>query len=258
MERIIFLTILSLASAGRVRRAGDHHGDGHDDNCVDISQYGPVQYNESSTEICSYKLSTTCTEQSREICVSVPIFQCHVIGYTRCEDIPTTQKVREDSMENENFIPQSCVISNEKKVLSEVKKMPVCKTVSKQQCDSKWVINEQGEKVWAGNENCEEVTWEDCTLEDKIVTQEVDVWECTPGEPIEYQTAIINTDTATTTDRVCQPIADQVCNIIRREDMCTTIEWDECVDTVTPNCFTSYFKTPYQEYDHRLRCSVGH
>ena len=257
MERIIFLTLLSLAAAGRVPRSGDHHGDGHDDNCVDISQYGPVQYNESSTEICSYKIYKTCTKQSREVCITVPVIDCHVVGYTECENIPTTHAVRDDSMENEGFIPQNCVISNDKKILSEVKKMPVCKTVSKQQCDSKWVINEQGEKVWAGNENCQEVTWEDCTLEDKIVTQEVDVWDCTPGETIEYQTAIINTVDTTTTDTVCTPIANPVCNQ-RSEEQCTTVEWDECFDTITPRCITGYFKIPYQEFDHRLRCSVGH
>jgi hypothetical protein len=258
MDKIIFLTILSLTSAGRIPRSGDHHGDGHDDNCVDISKYGPVQYNESTPEICSYKMKTACTKRSREVCITVPITECHVVGYTHCENTPSTITARDDSMESEQFTQQNCVISSEKKVISEVKKMPVCKNVTKQQCDTKWVINEQGEKVWAGNENCEEVTWEDCTLEDKVVTQEVDVWECTPDtEPIAYQTAIINTVDVTFSDRVCEARANPVCSQTS-EVKCKTVEWEDCFDTVTPNCISAHFKIPYQEYDHRLRCSVGH
>merc|ERR1712147_586922 len=99
MERIIFLTLLTLAAGGQ------HHGDGHDDNCVDISKYGPVEYEESNTDICSYKVKKTCTKNSREVCKYVP--------------------VTADSLGSNEFIKQSCVISSEKKTLTEVKKMPV-------------------------------------------------------------------------------------------------------------------------------------
>ena len=53
MEKLLFLTILSLTAAARIPKSADHHGDGHDGNCVDISKYGPVLYNESTTQICS-------------------------------------------------------------------------------------------------------------------------------------------------------------------------------------------------------------
>ena len=81
MEKLLFLTILSLAAAARIPRSADHHGDGHDGNCVDISKYGPVLYNESTTEICSYKMKTECTKRSKEECVTVPSTDCQVVGY---------------------------------------------------------------------------------------------------------------------------------------------------------------------------------
>ena len=47
-------------------------------------------------------------------------------------------------------------------LLKEVKKTPHCETVTKQQCDSRWIINEYRQKVFDGNENCKDVSWEDC------------------------------------------------------------------------------------------------
>ena len=257
MGKIIFLTILSLA-AGGVQRNGDHHGDGHDEQCVDISRYLPLQYEESTPEICSYKVDTQCTKRSKEVCVSVPITECKINGYTDCKNVPTTKQVRDDKLQDEYFSEQLCSISREKKVITEVKQMPVCKTVSKQQCDSKWVVNEQGEKVWAGNENCKEVTWEDCTLEDKIVTQEVDVWDCTPAPtPIVYQSAVLANVDVTLTRRQCTAKATPVCSQTT-EQRCKTVEWEDCYDSIIPHCNKFNVRVPYQEYDHRLRCAVEH
>ena len=36
-----------------------------------------------------------------------------------------------------------------------------CQNVTKQHCTSLWKI-ENGEKVWAGNDDCKDVTWEEC------------------------------------------------------------------------------------------------
>jgi len=258
MKFLILLFLLSLCSCRRVPRAGDHHGDGHDDNCVDISKYGSVQYNETRADVCSYKTVAECTPRSQEVCVTVPITDCTVVGYTDCQNTPTTSIVRDDSLETHQFVKQDCVVSDQKETITEMKKMPVCRNVTKQQCDTKWVVNEQGEKVWAGNENCEEVTWEDCTLEDKVITQEVDVWECNPSpEPTFYHTLLESSVDVTTYDMVCQPRANPVCSH-SAEVQCKTVEWEDCTDVIIPSCFNTYFKVPYQEYDHRLRCSVGH
>jgi len=258
MNVLILSTLLVLSSGGRLPRAGDHHGDGHDDNCVDISKYGPVQYNETRADVCTYKTVTECTPRSQEVCVTVPITECEVVGYTDCQNTPTTSIVKDDSLETHQFVKQDCVVSDEKEIITEMKKMPVCRNVTKQQCDTKWVVNDQGEKVWAGNENCQEVTWEDCTLEDRVITQEVDVWECNPSpDPIFYQTLVESSVDVTTYDMVCQPRANPVCSH-SAEVQCKTVEWEDCTDIIIPSCFNTYFKVPYQEYDHRLRCSVGH
>ena len=257
MEKLVIFSLITIAACGRIPRGADHHGDGHDENCVDISRYGPVQYNESLTEVCSYKLNTNCVKKSEEVCVTVPITKCEIVGYTECDNIPSTQIVRDDSLQNQQFVAQDCEVSSVKETITEIKKMPVCQTVTKQQCDTKWVVNELGEKVWAGNENCKDVTWEDCTLEDREVSQEVEVYDCTPSsEIISYQTLSRTTSEVTTHKTVCEPKANPVCSHTT-EVQCDTVEWEDCTDTVTPNCFSASFRVPYQEFDHRLRCSVG-
>merc|ERR1711979_74412 len=105
-----------------------------------------------------------------------------------------------------------------------------CRNVTKQQCDTKWVVNEQGEEVW----------------------------ECNPStEPTFYHTLEKSSVDLLTYDRVCQPRAHPVCTH-STEVQCKTVEWEDCTDVIIPSCFNTHFKVPYQEYDHRLRCSVGH
>merc|ERR1712088_842156 len=49
--------------------------------------------------------------------------------------------------------------------IPHIKKVPVCRNVTKQNCVTNWeVVN--GQKVWAVNEKCSPVTWQDCKLEE--------------------------------------------------------------------------------------------
>ena len=227
------------------------------DNCVDISKYGPLEFNDTTAEMCCYKMTTICTPRTEEICVDVPSFKCEVVGYTECDNAPTVTTVRDDEIGHEQFYGQECVESKRKEVISEVKKMPVCHNVTKQQCDTKWVVTPEGEKVWAGNENCKNVTWEDCTLEDRIITQEVDVFDCSrSNNPIEFQYPITKNSEVKTVSGLCQAKASTVCTQ-SSQVKCKTITWQDCDDVIEQNCFSSFFRLPYQEFDHRLRCSVG-
>jgi len=226
------------------------------DNCVDISHYEDVEYNVTATKMCQYKQRTHCESQRREVCREVPVTQCSIVGYTQCTETPNTQIVADDLIENESFFQQHCwpVI----KVVKEIKKVPHCEYVSKQQCDSKWEINEFGEKVFKSNENCHPVTWEDCKLVDKEVEQEVESYECQPsGMPIMYHKVVPGLQEVTTVKRVCEPRAESVCEV-RTEEQCGTVEWEECRDTVMPSCFDATFRIPSQEYNHLLRCTVDH
>jgi len=45
--------------------------------------------------------------------------------------------------------------------------------VTRQDCVTKWILTPTGEKVWAGNEQCQPVSWMNCTLvpEPKVMNQ---------------------------------------------------------------------------------------
>ena len=136
--------------------------------------------------------------------------------------------------------------------------MPVCVNVTKQQCDTKWVINEQGEKVWAGNENCHDVTWQDCTLQLREVEIEVPTYDCSPADnPILFQTVEHFHAEVTLLDRSCVPVAKPVCTVTT-ERKCGEVEWEDCEEIVMPDCQDVLFEVPYQEFNHLIRCPVSH
>ena len=156
------------------------------DNCVDMSHYLEVEYNVTQTTLCSFKQRTHCEKKTEEVCRDVPVTKCKIVGYTECEEFPETHKVRDDMIVTESFFQKEC--SPVKKIVTETKKTPHCEMVIKQQCDSKWVVDEYGQKTFATTENCKNVTWEDCKLVDKEVPKEVNSYECHPGsEPLMYR-----------------------------------------------------------------------
>ena len=246
--------ILALLSLTIVQAYKDNH-DGQ--NCVDISRYGDLTFNQTTVELCNYKFKTQCQKRSEYICKDVPVHHCVVEGYPECEDHESTVPARDDSFELNDFHAMECK-SGVKKPLTEIKMMPVCETVTKQQCDTKWVLNAAGEKIWAGNENCKDVTWDDCSLQPREVTTEVDTYECTEDPvAIAYQTVNRLDVDVPLFSRTCKAVAKSVCSVTT-DRQCETVEWEDCQDTVVPNCFKTMFRVPHQEFNHLLRCTVGH
>ena len=251
MMRILLLVLLSLAAILRAVKVEEHGGK----NCVDISRYGEITFNDSTVELCNYKFKTECVKRSENVCRDVPVHDCMIMGFPECEDHENTVLARDDTLEINDFKPIECK-PGPVKVLTEVKMMPVCETVTKQQCDTKWVLNAEGEKVWAGKENCKDVTWEDCSLQPRNVTTEVETWDCTEAsDALQYQTVAVKEVEVPLFSRTCRAVAKPVCTVTTSRQ-CETVEWEDCQDNVFPNCFSSLFRVPHQEYNHLLRCTV--
>merc|ERR1719264_767039 len=58
------------------------------------------------------------------------------------------------------YFAKTCTESTE--IVQHTKTAPECKNVTRQNCITKWEIDSNGNKVWAGNEDCEDVTWQEC------------------------------------------------------------------------------------------------
>ena len=251
---MLVFTLLSLVCL--VSANPDHHGDGHEENCVDISKYSDILYEESTHDVCTYRVSSVCSKSTSSACVSIPIEKCTVVGYANCQAETFTELLHDDMGETQSFIPKKCYQSGEE-TLVEYHKTPVCEPVTKEQCDSKWVVNEFGEKVWAGNENCQQVTWEDCKLVDVPKPITVPTYTCTDDAAISYSVPSIKTVEVTGRKTRCAPSAYPVCETTF-ENACVETEVEECSDVIEPACFGSTFsRIPYQTYDHRLKCIIA-
>ena len=221
-------------------------------NCVDISHFKDVEYNVTETTLCAFKQRTHCEPKRSEVCRDIPVTRCEIVGYTECVEHPHTHQVREDKLENEKFYRQEC--SQVQKIVKEIKKAPHCEMVTKERCDSRWVVDEQGEKKFETSEDCRNVTWEDCRLVDKEVEREISSFECQPtDEPFVFKNVVHDTEEVTTVDRVCEPRVEKICEV-KTEEQCETVEWEECRDTVQPHCFGFQIRIPHQEFNHLLRC----
>ena len=254
---LMFVTSSSLRNTNSLEK-NEKYREHEENECVDVSRFGPVQYEETDFELCDFKKTTHCKKHSKEICHDVQIQKCKLVGYADCKDLEKLETFNDDEMNYHEFFAQDCEKSRIPKTLTEMKKIPVCKNVTKPQCDSKWVLNEFGEKVWAGNENCRMVTWEDCTLELQPITTEVETFDCAPRDlPIVYQTVVQKPVKVNLHNRKCEPVAHPWCEVTT-EMQCITVEWEDCVDIALPSCFQSKTKIPFQEYNHLLRCNVKH
>merc|ERR1711885_59865 len=215
---------------------------------------GELQYNVTEQEVCTHKVERSCIKRNEKVCAPVPRVSCEVVAYPDCNNVPTVTTQRSDKTQDQSLITKECT-QDSVEVLEEVKQMPVCTTVTKQQCDSKWVLKD-GEKVWDGNENCRDVSWEDCTLEDGVVKEEVPTFSCKDGETITYPTPVIMSEDITSYERTCKPQGHPVCATSNKEE-CTNVEWEECTEEAKETCIPVTFRIPYQTFLHTLRCSIS-
>jgi hypothetical protein len=158
----------------------------------------------------------------------------------------------DDITVTENFIPKKCY-QNAVHPFEEIKKKAVCENVTKSVCDSKWEINEAGEKVWAGDENCRDVVWENCELKPYTVITEVPIYKCEDSAPIAYVKPVYAEVPVTTLKTTCEPRAVPVC-VHTAKSACAVVEWEDCQETVVEKCMDLFIREPSQGFDHRLKC----
>ena len=252
MLHLLFLVGLVSGFPG-----GNHHGDGHEENCVDISSYSEIQYNTSTADLCTFKVRRSCQTKTSPACVQIPIQECKANAYPDCKSVPFTQIMKDDASNTKTFVGKECHETGSQ-TLFETHQKPVCETVEKEQCDSKWVVNEFGEKVWAGNENCQQVTWEDCKLVDVQTPISVPQYTCTDLPAVTYTLPSYAEVEVTGYRTECVPAANADCQTNYVQE-CTDLEYEECQDIIEPLCFSQMMvQIPYQTYDHRLKCISEH
>ena len=108
--------------------------------------------------------------------------------------------------------------------IKHTKMMPECKNVTKQHCVTKWKTDAAGKQVWAGNEDCEPVTWRECKLIPKLVDFKVPKIECESVKEVTYKEYIKVEKVQMTSKMICSVQHASDCKPVVKEK-CESIEY---------------------------------
>ena len=102
-----------------------------------------------------------------------------------------------------------------------------CRNITKRHCTTLWTVNERGEKIWTGNEDdCRDVTWEECSPVIKTVPMAVAQMICdsVPVNYFDYEN--------TTSPRM----ADTLDCTVDKKVVCNPVTSSKCADITYTKC----------------------
>ena len=155
-------------------------GSGHDNFCRDLTDYGDLITVDEEVNVCSYEMKKDCPETTESHCMEVTELECDVELFTDCTIDWTKHEVKESKPATLTKTLPTCTKEFRKE--KHEKTHYDCHMVTKQHCTTLWeIVN--GKKVWAGNDDdCRDVTWEECNPVTVEVEWEVPFMNCTDQE----------------------------------------------------------------------------
>lgn len=267
--QIIFGCLLINQSLGRLLKAdhSHHHGDDHGDHsgsktvdlhkekfCTDISSYGPLYYTDLEEKCCTTSYMPVCQQKSKRFCMDVTNMVCKPFATPNCNVETEVRKGTRARITTETVDIQECkeITVN----IPHIKKVPVCKNVTKQNCVTNWeVVN--GQKVWAGNEKCSPVTWQDCKLEEVEVDFPAQKVDCKFDRKEPYPTCQgdNNVDIKVSVTK-CQFVTGTRCEPETRRE-CVEVPYTECDSERVDDCDPSRVRKPGQDFIHKKKCLLA-
>lgn len=115
--------------------------------------------------------------------------------------------------------------------IKHTKMMPECKNVTKQHCTTKWETDKNGKQIWAGNEDCEPVTWRECKLVPKKVDFRVPKIKCEDVREITYEEYTRTEKTQMTSKMMCKVLHSSDCRSVVK-NKCRGIEYQVRINYV--------------------------
>ncbi len=118
------------------------------------------------------------------MCIDVTETKCEVVPYKECKMGLEPMEYTEKKLAPKLFVEKSCYEG--KKTIPHKKLFPECRNVTKQNCVTLWETDDNGEQIWAGTEQCEPVTWQECELKEKDVKFIVPEVTCADKQELWY------------------------------------------------------------------------
>lgn len=219
--------------------------------CVDVSTYGLLKFEQTPRKKCDTTFEKICETKDEKVCNEVTEIQCDIVPYTECEMLMEVTPYKSFDMVPKVFNKKICNETTE--FIPHTKMMPECKNVTKQNCVTKWETDAEGKQVWAGNEDCEPVTWRECELVPRQVDFKVPKIECFDAEEIPYTDCVDAEKTQMTTSMVCKVKHTTNCHPAI-STKCQNIKYQECKELPREVCEERQMMIPTQEREHKKKC----
>jgi len=138
-------------------------------------------------------------------------------------------------------------------ILKHIKKVPHCENKTSLNCETGWkVVN--GQKVWSGEEDCEEVTWQDCKLVDKEVDFPALESVCSPSPSEEYAAPANRTVNVKVPMPNFEIVQKPICEAVTTNE-CVDVPYDDCSEPIRKEeCREFRVRKPKQDFIHKKKC----
>jgi len=230
-------------------------------SCTNTSIYGPVVWQDSQDSCCFTKIiEPKCSETAEPVSFQFPPEPqeiCKMLKYRNCTEWECPQSVTIPEHRTDTYTPWGCTDTWVN--VTQRKRRVIPHNTVTEVCDELWVVNEDGEMVSGGRENCRDVTWHGQKFEfyDKVVQKKAS--NCTEQPEIEYNTCRNTTEVS---QQYCTKCVDSYL------PKCSTKHWDITVPTVrrsataitkvcqpqTETVCNWNWKVPTQKFTERHRC----
>jgi len=223
----------------------------HENFCKPLEDYGPRQDVMDERTVCRTEMKKECQPITETGCLNVTEISCEVMLTTDCSMNWTNR----DSLESVMTVKETYLKNCTKEMVVEFHNKTVydCKNVTKVHCTTLWTIDDEGQKVWAGNEDdCKDVTWEECYPVVKQVPMSVARMNCLefPVTYFDYE----NITSPVMADQMdCQVEKVPVCRPITTTK-CDDVTYTKCEEVPDQVCSSVEIPVPAQQQLHKQWC----
>jgi len=223
----------------------------HENFCRPLEDYGPREDVMEERQVCRTTFEKDCQPVTVSDCMDVTELRCELNLFTNCtmdwtmkDNVESLMSVKTKDLKN---CTKEMVIEYHNKTLYD------CKNVTKRHCTTLWTVNDDGGKVWAGNEDdCRDVTWEECNPLERQVPMAVAQMVCedTPVSYFDYE----NTTTPRMADTMdCSIDKRVVCGPITSKK-CAEVTYTRCEEAPVTDCSLVEIPVPFQPKLHKQWC----
>ena len=120
--------------------------------------------------------------------LSVTLLYSQLVVTPQCDNVECNVALTNVDHVEKIYVTKKC--EAKAKQIHHTKTRQVPKTQSKKLCNTLWKINKDGEKVWAGEDQCQEVTWQVFEPEEYEAVLNTTEVVCTDDKKIPYASCV--------------------------------------------------------------------